>query len=131
MAASTQSLTSALSPAFVASELHYDPRYLLYFEHFNRQEYFEAHEVLEGLWLATAGQRRDFYKGLIQTAAVFLKFKENKSEPATRLAARALALLEPYEPQFEGLDVRTVTQLLRRPAANFTPPRLMPEALCD
>jgi len=29
----------------------YDPRYLGYFECFNRQCFFEAHEVLEALWL--------------------------------------------------------------------------------
>ena len=90
-----------------------DPRYLAYFERFNRQEYFEAHEVLEGLWLETRDERRDFYKGLIQTAAVFLKLKQSKPEPAARLATRALALLTRYEPRYEGLDVSAVTRLLR------------------
>jgi predicted metal-dependent hydrolase len=114
----------------VTGELHHDPRYLAYFEHFNRQEYFEAHEVLEGLWLATAGNHRDFYKGLIQTAAVYLKLQEGKLEPAGRLAARALALLKPYEPRFQGLDVQIVTQLLRNATLQPSPPRLTPEALC-
>jgi predicted metal-dependent hydrolase len=114
----------------VANESH-DPRYLEFFDRFNRQEYFEAHEVLEDLWLATHDDRRDFYKGLIQTAAVFLKLKEGKPDPAARLAARALALLERYEPRFRGLDVRTVTHLLRSQTVDTPAPRLRLEASCD
>ena len=114
----------------MASESH-DPRYLAFFNRFNRQEYFEAHEVLEDLWLATHDDRRDFYKGLIQTAAVFLKLKQGKPDPAARLAARALALLERYEPRYQSLDVRTVTDLLRNPTAYSPAPRLRLEASCD
>jgi predicted metal-dependent hydrolase len=109
----------------------YDPRYLAYFDHFNRQEYFEAHEVLEGLWLETRDDRRDFYKGLIQTAAVFLKLQQQKPAPAARLAGRARALLAQYEPEFEGLDVRAVRRLLRHETRPEPPPHLMPEMPCD
>ena len=34
-----------------------DPRYLEFFELFNREEFFEAHEVLEGLWRETEGEK--------------------------------------------------------------------------
>lgn len=90
----------------------YDHRYLAYFECFNRQDFFEAHEVLESLWLATQDNRRNFYKGLIQTAAALLKIKTGKHDPARRLAARATTLLQPYAPSYEGLNVQTVLQLL-------------------
>ncbi|MCX7916056.1 MAG: DUF309 domain-containing protein [Verrucomicrobiae bacterium] len=96
----------------------YDARYLAYFECFNRQEFFEAHEVLEGLWLATHDERRNFYKGLIQTAAALLKVKTGKPDPARRLAARAHALLQPYAPRYQGLDVAGVLQLLAEIQAN-------------
>ena len=33
----------------------YDPRYVEYFERFNRQRFFEAHEVLEALWYPNGG----------------------------------------------------------------------------
>lgn len=107
-----------------------DPRYIAFFERFNRQEYFEAHEVLEGLWLATRGERRDFYKGLIQTAAVFLKLKQGKVAPAVRLAERALSHLQKYGPVCEELDVQSVVCLLREVQhganllADGRPPRL-------
>jgi len=93
--------------------MNYDARYLDYFECFNAGRYFEAHEVLEGLWLATRGEGRDFYKGLIQTAAVYLKLQQAKPAPAQRLAQRAAALLTPFQPVREGLDVTAVVTLLQ------------------
>jgi predicted metal-dependent hydrolase len=108
----------------------FDPCYLGFFECFNRRQYFEAHEVLEDLWRRTEGDKRDFYKGLIQTAAVFLKLIQSKSQPAARLAQRALSHLEQYQPTCEGLDVTLVMRLLqdvldgRNLLAEGSPPRL-------
>lgn len=90
----------------------YDRRYLAFFECFNREEFFEAHEVLEDLWRETPGELRDFYQGLIQTAAVLLKLKQNKPAPAKRLAARAVKRLAKYPSSCEGLDVASVIELL-------------------
>ena len=59
-----------------------DPHLTGFLECFNRQAYYEAHDVLEELWLKTSDERRDFYKGLIQTAAVFLKLQQGKPDPA-------------------------------------------------
>src|SRR5262245_52833141 len=50
-----------------------DAYFLGYIECFNRQLYFEAHEVLEQLWLPQrSGPDGDFYKGLIQLAGAFV-----------------------------------------------------------
>ena len=39
--------------------------------HFNAQEYFEAHEVWEELWLVAREPEKTFLQGLIQVAAAF------------------------------------------------------------
>ena len=52
----------------MSQSAEYDPRYLLGIVHFNRGDYFEAHEVWEDLWHDTAGPDRRFYQGLIQAA---------------------------------------------------------------
>ena len=97
---------------------------------FNRQAYFEAHDVLEELWLKTHHERRDFYKGLIQTAAVFLKLQQAKPDPAARLAQRAAGHLEKYRPVCEQLDVTVIlgwlhdVRLGRNAVAEGAPPRL-------
>src|ERR1051325_11356763 len=66
-----------------------EPQLIEFIRCFIHQAYFEAHKVLEELWLKTRGDPRDFYKGLIQSAAVFLKLQQGKSDPAARLALRA------------------------------------------
>jgi len=83
-----------------------------FIERFNSQAYFEAHEVLEELWLKTQGDHRDFYKGLIQTAAVFLKLEQGKPDPAARLAQRAASHLEKYRPICEQVNVDEVLNWL-------------------
>jgi len=97
---------------------------------FNRQAYYEAHDVLEELWLKTGGEHRDFYKGLIQTAAVFLKLQQGKPDPAMRLAQRAMSHLEKHRPVCDQLRVDEVLEWLRDVGrgrnilAEGTPPRL-------
>ena len=119
----------------MAATIEFDSRYAAFFVRFNGQQYFEAHEALEDLWRATQDDRRDFYKGLIQTAAVFLKLKQDKLAPAGRLARRAPSILQRYEPRCEGLDVRRVTDLLRdvlqgrNPLAQGAPPHVEPTIL--
>jgi predicted metal-dependent hydrolase len=107
-----------------------EPHLTGFLECFNRQAYFEAHEVLEELWLKTTDQHRDFYKGLIQTAAVFLKLQQAKPDPAMRLALRAASHLEKYPPLCERISVKTVLGWLedvgrgRNLVAEGNPPRL-------
>jgi predicted metal-dependent hydrolase len=85
-----------------------DPHLTGFIDCFNRQAYYEAHDVLEELWLKTTDDRRDFYKGLIQTAAVFLKLQQGKPDPAARLALRAASHLGKYPALCEHVRVETV-----------------------
>ena len=93
-----------------------DPCYLAWFERFNACEYYEAHEVLETLWLRTHGADRDFFKGLIQIAGAFVHLRKQSERPlhatdstrlrpAARLFQRGGELLAPYAPVHLRLDV--------------------------
>ncbi len=44
-------------------------------------EYYEAHDVLEHLWLDTTGADHYFYKGLIQLAGGFVHLRKNFEHP--------------------------------------------------
>lgn len=84
------------------SERHY----LAFFDCFKRGEFFEAHEVLEQIWLPERGRTRDrFYKGLIQLAGAFVHLRKNRAGPGKALLRLAKSNLELYAPRFEGLDV--------------------------
>ena len=97
----------------------FDRCYLGYFECFNAQRYYEAHDVLEHLWLRD-GRESDhysFYKGLIQLAGGFVHLQlqyahplhpkhGKRLHPARRLFLLAANNIEPYAPSHLGLDLK-------------------------
>jgi len=103
---------AALVEQFRGQELN--ARYLEYFECFNRQHYFEAHAVLEELWLAQRnGVNGSFYKGLIQLAGAFVHLQKNRLRPAGALFKLAEGNLKPYLPVHEKMDVDAVLSLIQ------------------
>jgi len=93
----------------------FDPHYLGYFDLFNRQKFYEAHDVLEHIWLPDRhGPNGAFYKGLIQLAGAFVHLQKNRPQPAGALFKLALANLEKYPPRHEHLDLATVRDLIRK-----------------
>ena len=94
-------------------EREYDPRYLDYFDCFNQQRFFEAHAVLEALWLAQRqGVNGPFYQGLIQLAGAFVHLQKNRPGPATALFELARANLSKYPTPHDGLDVKHVQRVI-------------------
>ncbi len=93
----------------------FDPHYLGFFHCFNRQLYFEAHEVLEPLWLRQRGRPiASFYKGLIQLAGAFVHLQKNRRGPAIALFGLARQNLEAYPAYHEGLDLGEIHLLIER-----------------
>lgn len=87
--------------------------YLGFFDAFNAQQYFEAHEVLEELWLTLRQEPSgDFYKGLIQLAGAFVHVQKKRPGPAAALFALAHRNLSRYGRFYEHLDVAQVLQLI-------------------
>jgi len=92
----------------------WDAHYLGYFDCFNRQLYFEAHEVLEELWLAQRnGGNYAFYKGLIQLAGAFVHLQKNRLRPAGALFRLADANLRKYPAIHEQLNCEQVLGLIQ------------------
>ncbi len=97
--------------AFQGGEL--SAYYLGYFDCFNRQEFYEAHDVLEELWLADRhGLNGDFYKGLIQLAGAFVHLQKERLRPAAALFKLARTNLTKYPTPHEQLDLVVVLQLI-------------------
>jgi predicted metal-dependent hydrolase len=107
----TNSALAALIEEFRGRSL--DAHYLAYFECFNRRLFFEAHEVLEELWLP---RRTDpngaFYKGLIQLAGAFVHLQKNRLRPAAALFKLAALNLNQYPAIHEKLDVAEVLKII-------------------
>jgi predicted metal-dependent hydrolase len=92
-----------------------DAHYLGYFDCFRRRLFFEAHEVLEELWLADrAGSNAGFYRGLIQLAGAFVHLQKGRLRPAAALLRLAEGNLMKYRPVHERLDVDGALAMIRR-----------------
>jgi predicted metal-dependent hydrolase len=91
-----------------------DAHYAGYFDCFNRQLFFEAHDVLEQLWLKDRhGPNGAFYKGLIQLAGAFVHLQKNRPRPAAALFKLALDNLDKYPGKHEQLDVAGARSLIQ------------------
>jgi predicted metal-dependent hydrolase len=102
-----------------------DPRYTGYFACFNAQKYYEAHDVLENLWLEEAGDNHLFFKGLIQLAGAFVHLQKQaarpdhpkdgrRMRPAVRLFQLAARNLEGFGPSHLQLDVVGTIEIATR-----------------
>jgi predicted metal-dependent hydrolase len=91
------------------------PEYLAFFDEFNHQRFYEAHDVLEALWLPSRQTSNGaFYKGLIQIAGAFVHLQNDRHAPAVALLKLARSNLRQYPELHSGLDLRSLRELLQR-----------------
>jgi hypothetical protein len=99
------------------------PFYRAFFRCWNEQRYYEAHDVLEQLWLKTGSSDADFFKGLIQAAGAFVHLQKRfehplhakhsrRLRPAVRLFRLAESNLTRFGARHHGLNVTALCQLL-------------------
>ena len=97
--------------AFRGQEL--DAHYLGYFACFNQQLFYEAHDVLEELWLPDRkGANGDFFKGLIQLAGAFVHLQKHRLKPAAALFRLAESNLRKYPAVHERLEIPGVLRVI-------------------
>jgi len=93
-----------------------------YFLLFNRQDYYQAHDLLEHIWLQTDEPNAAFYKGLIQLAGAFVHLQKQfrrpfhptdgrRLHPAWRLFKLARKNLKKFTPEYLGLRVDEILDL--------------------
>ena len=96
------------------------PHYLGYFGCFNRGLFYEAHEVLEDMWLQDKhGPNGAFYKGLIQLAGAFVHLQKDRLRPAAALFKLALANLEKHPREHERLNLAAGCRVIRKWLGNL------------
>lgn len=83
----------------------YPAQYIEGLRLFNAEEFFDAHDMLEELWTETHDERRKFYQGLIQASVALFHFGNENFGGAKKVYESSRKYLEPYRPQFEGLDL--------------------------
>ena len=76
--------------------------FLEFVARFNRGEFWESHEVLEGAWRA---HRSSFYKGLILYASAYVHVLRGNARGIRAQLEKAERHLAMYHPSYLGLDV--------------------------
>lgn len=93
----------------------HDPHFVGYIRCFNEQKFYEAHDVLEALWLLDRnGPDGDFFKGLIQFAGGFVHLQKKRPRPAWKLFRLCATYLANYPSPHLALDVANVLRLAKR-----------------
>ena len=100
-----------------------EPRLQEFIRLFNEKEFFEAHEMLESLWIETEGSDKDFYKGLIQCAVAFVHLERGNFKGARKLFRTACEYLSGYLSEYGGIHTE---QLLEDSEEFFS--AIVPEA---
>jgi len=103
------------------------PYYRAFFRCWNEQHYYEAHDVLEQVWLRKSITPEDaqYFKGLIQAAGAFVHLQKHyqhpthpkhgkRLAPAVRLFRLAEKNLAPAGPRRHHFDVAEFRNMLSR-----------------
>jgi hypothetical protein len=90
-----------------------DPRYQKYWRHFRTGRFWDAHEVLEGLWRETGGDEKTFYQALIQVAASLHHLDEGNMHGADKLARTAREKLERFGKAYQGVQLESLLMGLK------------------
>jgi predicted metal-dependent hydrolase len=80
--------------------------YLEFARLFNAGRYYDAHEVLEDLWVVEVPPLKDFYQALIMAAVAVCHWQRGNHAAARRVWMAADTRLAPYPAQFEEFEVR-------------------------
>ena len=118
----------------------YEKEYLGFFACFNNGQFYEAHDVLEHLWLQRRKTQDDlFFKALIQLAGAFVHLQKGKVGPGSRLFLKSRGYFVGFSPYYRGLNVYSLLvlidswlKILGKHSSNFSfesfdPPFLNPE----
>ncbi len=70
---------------------------------FNREEFFDAHEVLEDVWRAAPAEEKLFLQGLIQLAVGLHHYSTGNLAGARSVLARGQRNLQKYPNVFGGI----------------------------
>ncbi|MGZ5019139.1 MAG: DUF309 domain-containing protein [Chthoniobacterales bacterium] len=113
------------APVGATADVSQHPCYRGFFRCWNEQRYYEAHDVLEHLWLETTSSDAAYFKGLIQAAGGFVHLQKHYESPTHRVHGRRLGPavrlfrlaeknLTPFAPMRHGFDVAGLLALVRQ-----------------
>lgn len=86
-------------------------------EQFNAENFFDAHETWEAIWLKAPEPDKTFLQGITQVTAAFHHFSRDNREGAESLLIKGLRKLEPFPADYRGVQLEKLRAELRAWAA--------------
>ena len=74
-------------------------------EQFNQAEFYACHDTLEAIWMEARTQEKSFYQGILQIAVALYHLSNKNWRGAAILLGEGISRLEPYSPNYGGIDV--------------------------
>jgi len=90
------------------------PALLLAVQQFNQGQYWDAHEMLEGLWRGEQDPVRSLYQGILLVGVGLHHLLRGNYHGATTKLRAGLERLTPYAPQCQGINVAALLTEARR-----------------
>ena len=81
------------------------PRARTGIELFNKGEYFEAREALEGAWMETGSPERDLYQSILQIGLAYYQITRGNYGGALKMFNRGQRKLEPLGESMLGINI--------------------------
>jgi uncharacterized protein len=72
---------------------------------FNKKQFFESHEELEGAWRDEKDSIRYLYQGVLQVAVTYFHITRGNYEGSVRMYERCMKLLKDYPDVCRGINV--------------------------
>jgi predicted metal-dependent hydrolase len=94
---------------------------------YRAEEFFEAHEHWESVWLSCVEPEKTFLQALIQVTAAFHHLRRGNRAGAESLLNASLRRLESYPADFAGLPVESTRRNLRAWRDAFAHGNLAPD----
>jgi uncharacterized protein len=82
-------------------------------ERFNTQQFFEAHESWEEIWLAAPEPEKTFLQGIIQVSAAFHHYYRDNHPGAKLLLIEGLRKLDRFPDVHRGMEVGKLRDFVR------------------
>ncbi|MCC6865852.1 MAG: DUF309 domain-containing protein [Ignavibacteria bacterium] len=80
---------------------------------FNKQEYFECHEILEDIWFDVHDNTKDLYRGLLHFATALYHLNKKNIRGTLLQLEKAIERLKDYNNFVNGIDVpKVIKQIL-------------------
>lgn len=73
-------------------------------QHFNKGDFYEAHEYFETAWRQTDDPSREFYRALIHVSGGFFRLTQERPGAARKFFSHALRWLQEFPSPYLGID---------------------------